>query len=42
MHIKDMNFGRTYGVKYIEINDNDVWDTTQTHLQFITKVLKVL
>lgn len=24
MHIKDMNFGRTYGVKYIEINDNDV------------------
>lgn len=42
MYIKNINFSRVYGVKYIEIEDNDVWNTTKTHLQFITKVSKVI
>lgn len=37
------NFSQNYQyLNYIEIEDNDVWDTTKTHLQFITKVKNIL
>ena len=40
MHIKNFD-SKKYGINYIEIWDNDVWDTTGTHLQFIDKFMSL-
>lgn len=43
MHINNISdYIKKYNFKYIEIIDNDVWDTTATHLQFIDKVSKLI
>ena len=40
MWVKNFSF-EDLGLKYIEIEDNDVWNVTDTHLQFIDKFSKL-